>query len=573
MTLSEMKREKEENIQKIKKIMENKDKYNFDDDNANIFDLDQFLLNEKKIEPIKKINIDKNRKPILNIKKEKENEKKENKIIRNIVDINTKNENIINKSNELKKDKIKKKQIKLFHINKDLENIKPKLIKDENQQKKSFVNNEDESESKNISKISNKVNKINIKNVNKEKKEIKETNINKEINKEISKETKKEKGKKKKKIYKSRIRKLFINNLINNELDETEDISENNIDENNLGNDKEEITYKKLMILFNNKFNIPGRKRNHVINKRKYSNDLYPLNVPYLSFINDTEKEKEKKEKLIKNKSFSYIKTRKDKKLILLRPLLRHILKKKNFNLKDLKDTINRLFNKSNANLIDINIINNQKYEISNKKNKEIISYDYYGNYEHYKNHRILMEKYFGTRKKLEKNYLQDDNDLLLNVSNEQKKKFVKRKAVRRRGFRDFMNDEDMLQPNQLSIDYFDNRKKENDRIRSLIEKERIRKKKKKQESEDKFNKFKSYIKDLKRMTEEQLRYDTIRFIFKIKADPENIKLSHKENRINSFKKYLKTNEIKKLGNNESILRNVLFQSNCIFYTDKITKL
>ena len=69
----------------------------------------------------------------------------------------------------------------------------------------------------------------------------------------------------------SRIRKLFINNPINNEADETEDISENNIDENNLGNDKEEITYKKLMILFNNKFNIPGRKRNHVINKRKYS--------------------------------------------------------------------------------------------------------------------------------------------------------------------------------------------------------------------------------------------------------------------------------------------------------------
>ena len=38
------------------------------------------------------------------------------------------------------------------------------------------------------------------------------------------------------------------------------------------------------------------------------------------------------------------------------------------------------------------------------------------------------MEKYFGKRKKLEKNYLQDDNDLLLNVSNEQKKKFVKKK-------------------------------------------------------------------------------------------------------------------------------------------------
>ena len=110
-------------------------------------------------------------------------------------------------------------------------------------------------------------------------------------------------------------------------------------------------------------------------------------------------------------------------------------------------------------------------------------------------------------------------------------------------------------------------------KIRSFIEKERMKKKKKKQESEDKFNKFKSYINNLKRMTEEQLRYDTIRFIFKIKADPENIKLSHKVNRINSFKKYLKTHEIKKLDNNESILRNVLFQSNCIFYTDKISKL
>ena len=200
------------------------------------------------------------------------------------------------------------------------------------------------------------------------------------------------------------------------------------------------------------------------------------------------------------------------------------------------------------------------------------MSYDYYGNYENYKNHRILMDKFFGSRKKIEKNYLQDDFDLLLDTSNEQKKKFVKKKAVRRRGFRDFMNDEDMLQPNQLSIDYFENRRKENDKIRSIIEAERLKKKKKMKEIENKMNKFKSYITDLKNMSEEQLRYDTIRFIFKIKADPENIKLSKKVSRINGFKKYIKNNEIIKLNNNESILQNVLFQPNCIFYTDKISK-
>ena len=79
-------------------------------------------------------------------------------------------------------------------------------------------------------------------------------------------------------------------------------------------------------------------------------------------------------------------------------------------------------------------------------------------------------------------------------------------------------------------------------------------------------------ITDLNNMSEEQLRYDTIRFIFKIKADPENIKLSKKVSRINGFKKYIKNNEIIKLNNNESILQNVLFQPNCIFYTDKISK-
>ena len=117
-----MRKEKEENLKKIRNIMDNRNKYNFEDENANIFDLDEFLLGGKKPEIINKINIDKNRKPIIDKRKEEKREIKEikekniNEINKNIVDINKKNENIINKVNELKKDKIKKKQINILRI-------------------------------------------------------------------------------------------------------------------------------------------------------------------------------------------------------------------------------------------------------------------------------------------------------------------------------------------------------------------------------------------------------------------------------------------------------------------------
>ena len=572
MSYSEMKREKEENAKKIKKIMDNKDKYNFDAD-ANIFDLDQFLLNIKKQTPksIKKIVINKNEIESQNKKeikdKNKDIETKKEKS-RNIVDYNK------NITNELIKEKIKKKNIKLLHINRDLENYQPKSTKDENTQKKLSNNqqipkliNKNESESKNVSKniqkISNNAEKTNIKIINKEKKEIKETKEVKEISANEESNSVNKNEKRRKKIHKKRNKKRIS---INNEPNEIEEKSEDIYEENDLENDEKEIPYNELMILFNNKFNIPGKRKNHIKLKRKYSNENNSTYASYFSTINTIEREK-----LTRNKSFSFIKTRNDKRLILLRPPLVHILKKKNSNIKKLKEAINRLFTASKANLLDINI-DNKRMKSGTSKYKERMSYDYYGNYENYKNHRILMDKFFGSRKKIEKNYLQDDFDLLLDTSNEQKKKFVKKKAVRRRGFRDFMNDEDMLQPNQLSIDYFENRRKENDKIRSIIEAERLKKKKKMKEIENKMNKFKSYITDLKNMSEEQLRYDTIRFIFKIKADPENIKLSKKVSRINGFKKYIKNNEIIKLNNNESILQNVLFQPNCIFYTDKISK-
>ena len=89
------------------------------------------------------------------------------------------------------------------------------------------------------------------------------------------------------------------------------------------------------------------------------------------------------------------------------------------------------------------------------------------------------------------------------------------------------------------------------------------------EESEKEFNNFKSYINNLKKMTEEQFKYDAIGFIFKIKSDLDKYQLSNKVKRINQFKNFLKTNEINKLNNNKSILKNVLFQSNCIFCTDK----
>ena len=105
--------------------------------------------------------------------------------------------------------------------------------------------------------------------------------------------------------------------------------------------------------------------------------------------------------------------------------------------------------------------------------------------------------------------------------------------------------------------------------IRSLIEAKNKKRRKNIEGVENKLNNFKSYIKSLKNMTEEQFRYDALRFIFNIKPDYEKVKISNQVKRINEFKNYMKLNELNKLNSNKTILKNVLFQSNCIFCTDK----
>ena len=95
-------------------------------------------------------------------------------------------------------------------------------------------------------------------------------------------------------------------------------------------------------------------------------------------------------------------------------------------------------------------------------------------------------------------------------------------------------------------------------------------KKKKKEENESKFMNFKSHIKWLKNMTEEQLKYDSIRFIFKLKSNKEKLEILNRVKRINEFKNFIKNNEKNKIEINKSILKNAFFHPDCIFHTDKI---
>ena len=231
------------------------------------------------------------------------------------------------------------------------------------------------------------------------------------------------------------------------------------------------------------------------------------------------------------------------------------------------------MFNVYHVDVLDINFDdkpNNQKKRNSYKK---MISFDDDGNYKNYCNHRALAEKYLGSRLKIEQNYYLDDIDLLLENKYGIKKKIYKRKkGNNKKGFKQFMND-DINAVRHNYLDDFEERQKENDRIRSYIEAEKEKKKRRIKAAEDKFNIFKSYINSLKNMTEEQLKFDAIRFIYKIKSDENNILKTNRIKRINDFKKYIKSNEMNKLNNNKSILKNIYFQSNCVFHTDKFFNL
>ena len=90
------------------------------------------------------------------------------------------------------------------------------------------------------------------------------------------------------------------------------------------------------------------------------------------------------------------------------------------------------------------------------------------------------------------------------------------------------------------------------------------------EENENRFKNFKSKINFLKSMNDEQLKYDAIRVIFKIKPSKEKLDILNKVKRINEYKNFIKNNEENKKETNKSILKNLFFQPNCIFHSDKI---
>ena len=613
MSYSEIKKEKEEKTKKIRQIAQNKEFY----DESNILDIDELFFNIKKNKNKEEnmINKEEDSKENIKIKEKdlpikKEDDKDNNKEKEFIKIEDNKKINVeknINITNIFIKNKIKKRQIKKIHINDEKEQIKSKFSNNTNITNKTLINKEhtktniskDKQKSKEvINKKDNNLQNMTNKSIKSNKKEIQnnENNESNLIKKEEIEQIKniekirinsQRKNKNEKSINRKRFKseKQLTSKKAHKKRNKSK-IKEFDIEgSTDKGSfrynykddiDKNKNLYEELMNFFNDKYNIPGKNNKIKIKKILYksfsqklnynlssntsfSEEYYSIHKTKTNIYNEIDKDQ-----LIINKSFSFIETRNDKKLILLRSLLNHILHKKNTNTKQIKDSINKLFSSSG-----IKTINRTPYKYDMKKKRKM-SFDYYGNNVSKRNHRLLMEKYFSSGVKIPPKRYKDDNDISLNFSkNFMRNKVFKKKINKKKGFKDFLNNYDIYESNQLWIEKFENNKRENEIIRNIIESKREMKRKNVEESEKEFNNFKSYINNLKKMTEEQFKYDAIGFIFKIKSDLDKYQLSNKVKRINEFKKFLKTNEINKLNNNKSILKNVLFQSNCIFCTDK----
>ena len=572
MSYSEIKRVKEEKSKKIREILQNKETFN----ENNIFDIDDLFFYENKKKDENKIK-EKEMKSMNNNDIYKEESKKEDKKNDDNQIVNEINRKVMNDKNKKIQNKISTKPIKTKHIMEKIKLEKPggsnssnkilinrknsKLDKGTNiNQAKEFINQKGNhiKENQDIMFIKQKIIKNEEKIDEKEKKSKKKTlKIGKNL--------------KNKKSHKNRNQNIIKEINFNKQID--------NIDDN------DNYSYEDIIIFYNSKFNIPGKdnkiKTEEISSKsfsgkcdlnlsyhRTFSELYYSINkTKDEDIINEEEKEKEK---LIKNKSFSFINTRNDKKIILLKPLLSYILYKKNKNTKQIKDGINIVFNSENVKLSDIMKKDNERND-DKVNNRRKMSFDYYGTNENKKNHKILMDKYFGPKLIIDKRY-NDDIDIISNSSeNLLKNKIFKKKIYKRRGFKDLLNNYNKIQENiKKWIDNEKNDEKEIEMIRRLIEAKNKIKRKNIEEVQNKFNNFKTYINRLKNMTEEQFNYDATKFLLNIKPNQEKIRISNQVKRINEFKNFMKLNEINKLNSNKNILKNVLFQSNCVFHTDKI---
>ena len=610
MSYSEIKKEKEEKAKQIREIIENTDNFN----ESKIIDIDELFFNgnktkqEKKVIKKKSIELDKeidNNETDIKIK---DNEKEKQKKIEDNKKIDDKKN--VNMTNIIIKNKINNRKIKYIHMNEDTEKIKSKYSNNSTSTNKNRINKEtnkstnippkliikkNEQNHKNISnsiktdKKDNQENKDKKDNQNKSDNKIKEEiTLGKDEKNKITPE-RKIKNERSTNRRKTKNEKYSKNRRKTNRKRTRTKINEFKFKKGNVSNDIENDiindSYEKIMIFFNDRFNIPGK--NNKTQQKKISSKSFSQKISYTTYYQSSISDdyysvtKTKtnifnlieKDKLIRNKSFSFIKTKNDKKLILIKPILKYVLYKKNTNKKQIRDSIIKVFSVSYVNLLDLKPPNKAR-NIKEFQMKRM-SFDYYGNNASKRNHQILMEKYFGPKTKIEKKYYRDDNDLSSNYSKISLGiKFFKKKRNIKKGFKAFMNNYENYEKNNnnLWVEKFENNKKENERIRNLIEAKRNKKKKNIEEIENQLNNFKSYINSLKNMTEEQFKYDAIRFINKIESNRENFEIATKVRRINEFKNYIKTNEMNKLNNNKYILKDVLFQSNCVFYTDKIFK-
>ena len=302
MSYSEMKKQKEENHKRIKKVFENQDIFN----DANIIDIDELFFKTDK--PEEKNNNDNNNKnkskeisnneeSIDNVDNENEINEEEEDDKDTFIVYDNKDKSVkknVNITNLMIKDKIKKRKIKYIYVNNDLQQIKSKFNDKSKQTNTNSLNNEKEksninnnmSSSKNISRNSIKVDTK--KNVN--NKSNKSHSNKKEIDEQ---KNEKSTSKKKIKIDRKSINKINTGrNKYNKKKTNKSNYSGKITNENEIENDVSNIAYDQLIQFFNNKFNIPGKnnkiKKNYLSKSTEQKTNNYKA-----SFYNESKYKKE----------------------------------------------------------------------------------------------------------------------------------------------------------------------------------------------------------------------------------------------------------------------------------------
>ena len=439
---------------------------------------------------------------------------------------------------------------------------------------------------------------------------------------------------KNKSFHKNRLKKINKNDNEKDikpfKIEDSMETSKNNLFNNTNKRKLTKNTFSDFLTLINNELNIPGRNNKISINtlfsvplfnKRRKSyilnslddeesedyksdaflkeyNKVFGKNSNYNKIIEKNERFEKLKNEIIENnyKTISYFDLKESTRLILLRPILKYTLYR-DHEKSNLSNIINKLFRVPNKLKLSLSLsnstnslnsnksssfISSEKSEISeyseedsvkdlketNKKQTKRFQIKDDNAYIKRKIYKNMTEKY--SLQYLKKKYSKDDNDLL----NFRRNRIYKRlkKIDRGMGFREFMIEElNKIDEGNLSDD-FENTQKENDKIRKQIKEKREEKRRRMEEWNKRFKKFKYHVQRLKKMDDVELKHDTIRFIFKEKEELEKKQIFNlkQAKRINEFKNFLSKQKAKRNIIDKFFVGQLVFKPNCVFSTKNV---